>query len=312
MTEQGIAKRLDPSPEVSLAFVAGAYRTRNKRLARSLMKIFHRRRGDGKKSCVLNRQDLEANQAAFRAAIKLRALHEGPARRPWLVFVQTNGGHPAALHAPERRYDLMLNYYHEPKEPPREAEYVFVQNGTKTTAIAELIEARPQLFNPYDYVLFLDDDIDLPAAQLAEFFETMRNNSLDLAQPALTEGSYGSFPALFQKAGSPGFRRVSYVEIMMPALSRRALAASADCFRSGISGFGVDALIGATVRRLFGATVAVVDRVAARHQRAIDLEGGPLYLYLSANGIDPGVEMWTILADNELEQDLRETGASGL
>ncbi len=311
MSGRGIADLLDPSPKISLAFVADAYRSRNKRLARTLMKIFHRRRGDGRTSCVLNRADLRAHQTAFREAIRLSALKEAPARRPWLVFVQTDGGHPARLHAEDRRYDLMLNYYHEPKEPLREAEYVFVQNGTKTTAIAKLMEARPSIFDPYAYVLFLDDDIDLSAAQIADFFECMRGNGLDLAQPALAAGSHGWFPVLFRKAGSPGFRKVNYVEIMMPALSRRALAASADCFRQGISGFGVDVLVGATVTKKFGPNVAVVDKVAALHLRAIDLEGGALYRYLSANGVDPSVEMWTILAENGLEPDLAETGARG-
>ncbi len=311
MTQRGIADLLDPSPNVSLAFVAGAYRTRNKRLARTLMKIFHRRRGDGRTSCVLNRADLRAHQAAFREAIRWSVLKDTPARRPWLVFVQTDGGHPARLHAEDRRYDLMLNYYHEPNEPPPEAEYVFVQNGTKTTAIAKLMEARPSIFDPYDYVLLLDDDIDLSAAQIADFFDSMRENGLDLAQPALAEGSPGSFPVLFRKAGSPGLRKVKHVEIMMPALSRRALAASADCFRQGISGFGVDVLIGATVARKFGPNIAVVDKVAARHLRAIDLEGGALYRYLSANGVDPSLEMWTILAENGLEPDLVETEARG-
>ncbi|MGO8740554.1 DUF707 domain-containing protein [Rhodoblastus sp.] len=311
MTERGIADRLDPSPSVSLGFVANAYRSRNKRLARTLLKVFHRRRGAGATSCVLNRADLTAHQAAFRDAIRLRALKQTPARRPWLVFVQTDGGHPARLHAPERRYDLMLNYFQEPKAPPPEAEYVFVQNGTKTTAIAGLMEARPDIFDAYAYVLFLDDDIEISPAQIADFFETMRDNGLDLAQPALAKGSHGSFPVLFQKAGSPGFRRVNYVEIMMPALSRRALATSADCFRQGISGFGVDVLIGATVAKSFGLRIAVVDKVAARHTRAIDYEGGALYRYLSANGVDPGVEMGAILAENGLGRDLVETQADG-
>ena len=311
MTKRGIADQLDPSPKISLAFVANAYRSRNRRLARTLMKVFHRRRGDGRTSCVLNRADLEANQAAFRAAIRLRALKESPAQKRWLVFVQTDGGHPARLHAAERSYDLMLNYYREPKEPPREAEHVFVQNGTKTTAIAKLLEARPKLFDVYDHVLFLDDDIDISAAQIADFFGLMSENGLDLAQPALAKGSDGSFPILFQKAGSPGLRRINYVEIMMPAFSRRALAASADCFRQGISGFGVDVLIGATIAKEFGPNIAVVDKVAARHLRAIDLEGGALYRYLSANGVDASVEMWTILAENGLGHDVVETEARG-
>ncbi len=306
---RGLDALRDPSPDVSLAFVAQAYRGRHNRLARTLMKVFERRRGDGKLSCVLRLADLKANQAAFRARIELKTLAAGPARRSCLVFVQTNGEHREELHDPARGYDLMLNYYQPPQQPPRPAEFVFVQNGTKTTAISKLLDERPEVFEPYDYVLFLDDDIELSPAQLSEFFATMKTHRLDLAQPALAAGSYGSFPALFQKAGSPGLRRVNYVEIMMPALSRRALFATRDCFRQGISGFGVDALVGEKVRQDFGPHVAVIDSVAARHERPIDLDSGPLYRYLCANGIDPGVEMWTILAENHLEHGLREMDA---
>jgi hypothetical protein len=307
---RGLDDMRDPSPKVSLAFIVSAYRGRNRRLARSLMKIFERRRGEGKLSCVLRLEDLKANQDAFRDSISLQTLADGPAKRSRLVFVQTNGDHPAQLHDPARGYDLMLNYYQPPRQPPPPAEFVFVQNGTKTTAIAKLLEERPDVFAPYDHVLFLDDDIDIAPAKLGEFFDIMEANGLDFAQPALAAGSFGSFPALFRQDSAAGFRRVNYVEIMMPALSRRALLASADCFRQGISGFGVDALIGARVERLFGPQIAVIDRVAARHERPIDLEGGALYRYLSANGIDPGAEMWTILDENGLEHGLRETDAT--
>jgi hypothetical protein len=303
----GLARLQDPAPDVSLAFVAQAYRGRNKRLARTLMKIFERRRGDGKLSCVLRLADLKANQAAFRDGIVLLSMVDGRAKRPCLVFVQTNGDHAAALHDPSRGYDLLLNYYQPPKDAPLEAEFVFAQNGTKTTAIWKLLTERPDIFQPYDHVLFLDDDIAIAPPRLNEFFAMMKMHGLDLAQPALAAGSYGSFPALFQKKGSPGFRLVNYVEIMMPALSRRALLATRDCFAQGVSGFGVDALVGDTVHRLFGPHIAVIDSVSARHDRPIDLDGGPLYRYLSANGIDPGVEMWTILAENGLEHGLKET-----
>jgi hypothetical protein len=224
---KGIDALRDPSPDVSLAFVADAYRGRNKRLARTLMKVFERRRGDGKASCVLRLADLKANQAAFREKIVLETLANGPAKRPCLVFIQTSGGHDPALHDPARSYDLLLNYYQPPKQPPLSAEHVFAQNGTKTTGIAKLLEERPDLFASYDYVLFLDDDIGITSEQIAEFFAVMKAQQLDFAQPALTADSFGSFPALYHKADSPGFRRVNYDEIMMPALTRRKPGESA-------------------------------------------------------------------------------------
>lgn len=309
----GLAQKCDPSPKLSLAFVETAYRSRNKRLARSLMKIFERRRGEGGGALVLRREDLLAHQAAFWSAIKLQILRENPPRHKNLVFVQTNGAHPQALHQPGRGYDLMLNYYQPPdKSPPDDAEHVLVQPGTKTTAIRKILTERPDLFAGYEYIWFLDDDIELSCAQIEEFFAIMAEKKLDAAQPALAKGSHGSFPVLFAQENSPGLRKISYVEIMAPAFSRRALFAAQKCFEAGVSGFGVDALIGATIREKFGDRIAVIDRIVARHGREIDLEGGALYRFLSAHGIDPGVELGTILADHGLEQAIVETGAEAV
>lgn len=309
----GLDQGFDPSPALSLDFVAKAYRSRNNRLARSLMRIFELRRGEDRRALVLRREELAAHQAAFWAGVSLETLRSAAPERKNLVFVQTNGEHPIGLHQQGRAYDLLLNYYQPPaKTPPPDAEHVFVQTGTKTTAMRELLAQRPELFAAYDFILCLDDDIELSAAQIAKFFVIMAENKLDLAQPALAKGSHGSFPVLFAKEKSPGWRKISYVEIMAPAFSRRALFAAQKCFDAGVSGFGVDALIGATIRQKFGDGVAVIDRIAAHHRREIDLEGGALYRFLSARGIDPGVELGIILADHGLEQAIVETGAKAV
>jgi hypothetical protein len=183
---------------------------------------------------------------------------------------------------------------------------VFHQGGTKVTGIDKLLRERPEVLTGYDFVLLLDDDIQLSAPDIDRLFAIMRAEKLDFAQPSLTPDSYGSFPALFYKADSPGLRRVNYVEIMAPALSRRGLIAAKECFGAGISGFAVDSLIGKKIRDTFGDTVAVIDTVAARHTREIDLGGGALYRFLSAKGIDPLVEMHVLEAEAGLEHGLRE------
>jgi hypothetical protein len=186
------------------------------------------------------------------------------------------------------------------------------RRGQRSRRIDWISQEKPDVFASYDYVLFLDDDIEISAAEISEFFALMRERGLDLAQPALTRGSDGSFPLLFQERNSPSFRHINYVEIMMPALSKRALAANRESFGQGISGFGVDALIGEKTRRLFGPNVAVIDAVAARHERKIDLDEGPLYRFLAAKSINPGVEMWTILAENNIEHGVKELKFKGL
>jgi hypothetical protein len=296
----------DPSKRLCSAFVMTAYNARPKRRARVLLKLFEERRGPRRVALPLLESELKQNQARFRAGIELKIVKSGPRRHDHLVFVQTDGGHPRALHDAARNYDLLLNYYAPPKEAPAPAEYVVVQAGTKVTAIDKLLAEQPEILRQYEYVLFLDDDIVLSAENIDRLFSIMRAEKLDLAQPSLTRDSFGSFPVLFQNRKSPGFRRLNYVEIMAPAFSRRALIASKDHFSRSISGFSVDALIGAHSRKCFGETVAVIDAVAAEHKRPIDLDGGALYRFLTAKGIDPRVEMHVLEAEAGLEHGMRE------
>jgi hypothetical protein len=296
----------DPSPRLSIAFVMTATNAKPKRRARALLKLFEERRGPRRPALPLLEAELRENQARFRAGIDLKILSSGPRRHDHLVFVQTNGRHPQALHDAARNYDLLLNYYAPPKEPPPPAEHVAVQAGTKVTAIDKWLAEQPEILSQYEYMLFLDDDIGLSAQDIDRLFAIMREQKLDLAQPSLTPDSFGSFPVLYRKKSSAGFRRVTYVEIMAPAFSRRALVANKENFSKSISGFSVDALIGAHSRKLFGETVAVIDAVAAEHKRPIDLDGGALYRFLNAKGIDPRVEMHVLEAEAGLEHGLRE------
>lgn len=296
----------DPSPRLSMEFVTVAYDAKPERRARKLLKLFEQRRGPHRVALPLLRSELTTAQQRVHAGIVLKTLADGPKRHDILVYVQTNGRHPPQLHDSSRRYDLLLNYYSAPEEPSPAAEYVFQQGGTKVTAIHKLLKDRAEVLTQYEYVLFLDDDILLSASEIEKLFAIMRAEKLDLAQPSLTPDSYGSFPALFHKEGSPGLRRVNYVEIMAPAFSRRALIANADNFGRAISGFAVDAVIGAQCRSLFGNCAAVIDAVAARHAREIDLGGGALYRFLSAKGIDPLVEMHVLEAEGGLTHGLHE------
>jgi hypothetical protein len=271
-----LSERRDPSPRLSTAFVMRAYNAKPHRRARLLLKLFEERRGPHRIALPLLESELKENQARFHASIMLKTLADGPKTKDNLVFVQTNGRHPARLHEASRKYDLLLNFYAPPDSPPLPAEYVFVQSGTKVTAIHKLLCERPDVLTQYDFVLFLDDDIELSAENIDRLFSIMRDEKLDLAQPALTPDSYGSFPV------------------------------NKDNFAKAISGFAVDTLIGARCRRLFGDTVAVIDAVAAEHKRPIDLDGGALYRFLSSKGIDPRVEMHVLESQAGVTHGLRE------
>ena len=170
-----------------------------------------------------------------------------------------------------RSYDVLLNYYHEGNVHPK-ADIAVLQAGTKTTAIRRLMELRPDLLLRYQAVLFLDDDVEIGAEGIDALFRAMTAENLDLAQAALTADSATAYPFLKRPAAGAGVMRVSSVEIMAPALTRRALECAKWVFAESVSGWGSDLLLGPAVRAGFGPmSVGVIGSVAVRHAAPVDL-----------------------------------------
>ncbi len=262
-------------------------------------------------------QDLTMAQARFTAALPLTFHRLGRVRpdRRFLVFLQAG---PASLHrnwfdpGASRNWDLLVNYYDASGFEPGLGEHVVFQPGTKFTAMARLVRDVPQIFEKYDAVLFLDDDIEVTMAGVDRFFAIAAEQGLDLAQMALSNDSHCVWPSLFRSNGvaqSPtGWRRLNAVEIMMPMLSRRAIGLSADTFKESVSGFGLDLLWGQRVTEA-GGRIGVVDSVTARHAKPIDETGGAYYTYLRSCQINPKAELWRLMQLFGLEIGLHEIGA---
>ena len=99
---------------------------------------------------------------------------------------------------------------------------------------------------------------------------------------------------------------VSSVEIMAPALTRRALETASWAFAESVSGWGADLLLGPAVRASCGpARVGLVGSVAVRHAGPVNLAAGDLYALLRRYGVDPGHEANRIAIDFGVEQFLR-------
>ena len=100
--------------------------------------------------------------------------------------------------------------------------------------------------------------------------------------------------------------RVSSVEIMAPALTRRALECAKWVFAESVSGWGSDLLLGPAVRSACGPkSVGVIGSVAVRHAAPVDLAAGDFYAFLRRYGVDPGHEANRIAVDFGVERFLR-------
>ncbi len=99
--------------------------------------------------------------------------------------------------------------------------------------------------------------------------------------------------------------RVSSVEIMAPALTRRALECAKWVFAESVSGWGTDLLLGPAVRSAFGPnSVGVIGSVAVRHAAPVDLSAGAFYAFLRRYGVDPGHEANRVAVDFGVERFL--------
>ena len=248
-------------------------------------------------------EDLRRAQDAFKNGIDLKVHREsawGPRR--FLVFVQASRAFARDFLSEERDFDILLNFYDGPPVADWPGvEHLVSQRGTKSSAIAKLLEARPDLLLRYDAVLFLDDDVVLSSPALSRFFFEMERSGLDLAQPSLTADSSCVWPVLKQPAVGPGVRLINAVEIMMPAATRFTLERAGWTFGRAISGYGVDLLLGHEVVDRLGGKAGVIGTVVAVHEKPIDDRNGKFYAFMRSLGINPKHELWTIMKEFGIE-----------
>ena len=304
--ESGMRNGRRPRPDIDLKFVRDVIRGGRRSLEAAAYRVFDRTPCDGELGPPLNREQLRARQDRFYADARLRIEREaGRTGRNFLVFVQCGQGFDARYLEEPRGYDVLLNYYKESPVNPK-AEIAVFQAGTKTTAIRRLMELRADLLLRYEAVLFLDDDVEIGAEGIDALFRAMTAERLDLAQPALTADSLTAYPFLKRPSVGAGVMRVSSVEIMAPAITRRALKRANWVFAESVSGWGSDLLLGPAVRSAFGPkSVGVVGSVAARHATPVDTQGGAFYAFLRRYGVDPGHEANRIAVDFGVERFLR-------
>jgi len=306
--ERGLREGKRPRPDIDLEFLRDITRgVKPRSLEEAAFRAFDRAPLEAKMAPPLNRRELRARQDRFYAEGRLNIAREAPRPgRTVLVFVQCGQGFDAAYLKEPRGYDVLLNSYHEGGAVHPKADIAVFQAGTKTTAIRRLIELRPDLLLRYEAVLFLDDDVEIDAAGIETFFRVMAAEKLDLAQPALTKDSATAYSFLKQPSAGAGVTWASSVEIMAPALTRRALECAKWTFGESISGWGTDLLLGPTVRSAFGPrSVGAIGAVTVRHATPVDLDASPFYKLLRRYGVDPGHEANRIAVDFGVERHLR-------
>lgn len=253
--------------------------------------------------------DLVSRQRVFLSAIKpqLNKSIDFPSKGRNLLFVQcAKDTEFWKWFKPDeyRDWDLFLNCYAGVFPQTNVAEYVCDQPGTKFTGMFKGWLEFADIYNRYDYIFFIDDDLTFRFEDVSLFFEQVYLNDLDVAQPSLTSVSQCAWE-VFYNVPSNEIRRTNGVEIMMPALSRRARNILLPYFLYSVSGFGLDLLMAKLATR-HGLSCGIIDDVIVGHEKKIDQTGGSYYEFLRSKGINSKYELYRLVKLFELERSLHK------
>lgn len=165
-------------------------------------------------------------------------------------------------------------------------------SATKFLSYALLQQRDPSLLSKYEYVLFLDDDVDISVKDINDLFEIGMANRLDFFQAAVSEGSNAEWESLKEPiCGRGGIAYFNSVEVMAPVLSKRLLWHCLPLFYYSVSSWGLDLAIGSVCRRLLKSRPAVVCGLRMHHMRKSDQQNGAFYKMLGRSSINPRAEM---------------------
>jgi hypothetical protein len=193
-------------------------------------------------------------------------LRKGP---PNAVIVRAGSRslHPRWLAGEPPEFDLyVLAYAPTPAAPA--ATYVEEVNvpGRKVAGWHEFLTARPEIFERYERVALIDNDIECGAREINLAFRRGREHGLWLWQPSLTPDSYFSHGITLN---NPLFaiRFVNYIEMMCPFFTSAYLKECCVLFGLGYE-TGID-LMWCRLRQNSSYRFAILDEVAVRHTEPV-------------------------------------------
>ena len=300
----GTSQKRDPSPKIDMTMV-------HRKLAEYVDPGSHHKlilsNSLGRSFGVYRTwDDLETAQKEFHSTLETYChKYTESAKNKYLVYVQAGKSslHRSWYDRKKANFDLLINQYDCAGPYFKDAHYVFSQKGTKFTAIARLYDEYAELFEQYDYVFFLDDDIYIDTAGINTLFDVCSEEKLDVAQPSLTEKSHCIWDVFYRKGNS--VREVNGVEIMMPIFSRDTLRNFGSEFYKSVSGFGLDLLLAKYISNING-KCGVIDQVGAKHLKPIDDKGGAYYEFMRTNLINPKSELWYLATKYKLDLEFFE------
>lgn len=182
-----------------------------------------------------------------------RSLHEN-----WLLGTRIN-------------FDLVVLYYGS-KTDLAWSDRLIALKGSKWEGLSHYLTST-KTWKDYDYICLPDDDLLCTGDDWSTFFDIVRQEQLQLAQPSLKRGSYYSHKITLQ---IPFFklRRTNFVEVMAPSMSKGFLEYALPDFSFSKSGWGMDIYWPQLLQEKFkGELPAIIDAMSVLHTRPVGSAG---------------------------------------
>ncbi len=190
---------------------------------------------------------------------------------------------------PNRTFDVLLVHYGANANYGRsDADYYAARKGFKWELLDFALQDFRVVVDEYEYVWCPDCDVRATTEQVNRLFAIMREQRLQLAQPAIAAGEI-TYQFLRPRPGVV-LRYTPFVEVMCPVFSREALLRLQPTFRESRSGWGLDLL---WPRYFDNRELAIIDAVGVEHTGK--LFRGENYQTLARLGVNPSEELERII-----------------
>ncbi|MBD0384329.1 DUF707 domain-containing protein [Paenibacillus sedimenti] len=182
-----------------------------------------------------------------------------------------------------KNFDLYLEYYGDGGSDFRsDCDFYSEGKETKWPRIYKIIQKYREHIFKYDAVWIPDDDISVDCKTIHNMFKTFMKYELSLAQPALTMDSFYSHKITRQQKKYV-LRYTSFIEVMVPIFSNKALQKCWKSFKLSQSGWGLDN-IWPKFLAFPNNKIAIIDKTPVKHTRPVG--GGTLYQDIQGSSYD--------------------------
>lgn len=175
--------------------------------------------------------------------------------------------HRQWLESGPRNFDILVFAYHRDAmgEDGDGISHALLETP-KVVGWQRIFAERADLFDCYDRIALVDDDLATDAATLSACFDIGKAEGFLIWQPALSWDSHITYAGLLRNP-LLAWREVNFIEMMCPFFSAAYLRAVVPLFGLGFES-GVD-LIWCSMTEAPRGRCAVIDELAVRHTRPV-------------------------------------------